>query len=76
MPDMFSGDTDTPTLGENLTLQTLRLSEEPVCEIIVVFKNDRRRLPQSRHMEGSHAPGFPRTSRGISTVLKDWVVDS
>lgn len=63
----------TPVTGENLALQTLRsLLSGQVA--MFSFRKCRKRWPQSKHSDGSHAPGFPRTSRGICMVLKLWMV--
>lgn len=59
-----------PTWGVNVTRQT----SFPVFTGRVLCRNDKNRSPQSRQMSGSHAPGLPRTDRGISTVRNDWVV--
>jgi hypothetical protein len=70
-PDGPSSSTLTPDPGINLTRHTDDVSDPPQIEL---FKNVKKRFPQSRHKRGSHAPGLPRTRRGICTVLNDCTV--
>jgi hypothetical protein len=64
----------------NFTRQTCESASlgfsKPVVaiDLIVFSKNRIQRCPQSRQRLGSHACGFPRTSRGSSMVLKVWNV--
>ena len=70
-PERPSSSTLTPDPGTNLTRHTDEVSDPLQIEL---FKNVKKRLPQSRQTRGSHAPGLPRTRRGICIVLNDCTV--
>ena len=70
-PEGPNSSTLTPDPGTNWTRHTDEVSDPPEIEL---FKNVKKRFPQSRHTRGSHAPGLPRTRRGICIVLNDCTV--
>ncbi len=61
--------TFTPSFGTKFTRHTV--SGFPSVSSTICLRKERNCCPQSRHNDGSHAPGLPRTRRGISPVLND-----